>query len=118
MVETTEVAIIGGGAAGCAVAYYLARAGVRATIVEREGVASQASGFSAGGLNPLQGMDIPGPLAPLAMDSFQMHLDTWDELIEQSGVDFHPQQIHAVNVAFRESDMPELENHPQNLRVR
>ncbi|SVC99760.1 uncharacterized protein METZ01_LOCUS352614, partial [marine metagenome] len=27
MAETTEVAIIGGGAAGCAVAYYLAKSG-------------------------------------------------------------------------------------------
>ena len=110
MVETAEVVIIGGGAAGCSVAYYLAKVGVRATIVERERVASQASGFSAGGLNPLQGAGIPGPLASLAMDSFRKHLDTWEELIEQSGVDFHPQLIYAVNVAFQESDMPELED--------
>ena len=69
MAETSDVVVVGGGAAGCAVAYYLALAGVKATIVEQEGVATQASGFSAGGLNPLQGTGIPGPLGPLAGES-------------------------------------------------
>ena len=73
MADTSDVVIVGGGAAGCAVAYYLAKRGVRATIIEREGIASKASGFSAGGLNPLQGAVIPGPLGPLAIKSFRMH---------------------------------------------
>ena len=109
MAETSEVVIIGGGAAGCAVAYYLARAGVRVTIIEREGIASQASGFSAGGLNPLQGTAIPGPLGPLAMESFQIHQDMWDQLQDESGVDFHPEIIAMVRMAFYESELPELE---------
>ncbi len=109
MTETSEVAIVGGGAAGCAVAYYLAKSGVRATIIEREGIASQASGFSAGGLNPLQGAAIPGPLGPLAMESFQIHQDMWDQLQDESGVDFHPEIIAMVRVAFYESELPELE---------
>ena len=72
MTGTNDVVVVGGGAAGCSVAYYLALAGVKSTIVEREGIASQASGFSAGGLNPLQGTGIPGPLASVAMESFLM----------------------------------------------
>ena len=36
MVETSDVVIVGGGVAGCAVAYYLGLAGVKATIIERE----------------------------------------------------------------------------------
>ena len=42
-------------------------------IVERRGISSQASGFSAGGLNPLEGSCIPGPLSALAMASFKLH---------------------------------------------
>ncbi len=80
MAETSEVVIIGGGAAGCAVAYYLAKAGVKATVVERVGIGSQASGYSAGGLNPLQGAGIPGPLGSLYIESFQIHQDMWDQL--------------------------------------
>jgi len=41
MADTSDVVIIGGGAAGCAVAYYLAKRGVKATIIEREGIASK-----------------------------------------------------------------------------
>ena len=66
MTPTSHVAIIGGGAMGCATAYYLAKAGVSSTIIESEGIATQASGYNAGGLNPLQGAGIPGPLSDIA----------------------------------------------------
>jgi glycine oxidase len=110
MSETSEVVIVGGGVAGCATAYYLARAGVRATIIEREGVGTQASGYSAGGLNPLQGAGIPGPLAPLAIESFRMHLGLWAELKDRARVDYQGRIISLVKVAFTESDLPELQD--------
>ena len=109
MSEKTEVAIVGGGAAGCAVAYFLAQAGVEAAIIERAGVGSQASGYSAGGLNPLQGTAIPGPLGLLAIESFRMHLGMWDRLRIESGVDFSPETISLVHVALDESDLRELD---------
>ena len=108
MAETSDVVIIGGGAAGCAVAYYLGQAGVRATIIEREGIGSQASGYSAGGLNPLQGEGMPGPLGALALESFRLNLDMWDSLKSESGVDFHPRMVTVVRLAFEESEVPGL----------
>ena len=108
MAESSEVVVIGAGAAGCAAAFYLAGAGVRTTVVERQGVASYASGYSAGGLNPLQGAQIPGPLAPMAQASFEMHLGLWERLEEASGVDFHARRTGAVNVAFDEEDFAPL----------
>ena len=73
MTQIQDVVIVGGGAAGCAVAYYLAKAGVKSTIIERDGIAANASGYSAGGLNPLEGAGIPGPLGALAIRSYRMH---------------------------------------------
>jgi glycine/D-amino acid oxidase-like deaminating enzyme len=55
MPESSEVVVVGGGVAGCATAYYLSRAGVKVTLIEREGIGRQASGYSAGGVNPLHG---------------------------------------------------------------
>ena len=109
MDNATEVAVVGGGAAGCAVAYYLAKVGVKATIIERDAVGSKASGYSAGGLNPLQGAGIPGPLGPLAMESFRMHLEMREQLKGESDVDFQPQTVSMVRVAFAETELPELE---------
>src|SRR5437764_89043 len=90
-----HVVVIGAGAAGCATAYYLSAAGARVTIVEREGIGTQASGWSAGGINPLQG--IPEPLAAFAMASYRLHLELWPELQRLTGRDI---RAHVISVAF------------------
>ena len=108
MSETSDVAVIGGGVAACSVAYFLAAAGVKATLIEREGVGSQASGFSAGGLNPMQRAGSPGHLGPLAIESFRMHGTMWERLSGESGVDFASKTVSMVKVAFQESELPEL----------
>ena len=72
---------------GCATAYFLAKAGVQTTLIEREGVGSCASGFAAGLLNPLSGNGIPGPLEALAQESFRLHCQLADELEAETGMD-------------------------------
>ena len=109
MADTDEVVIVGGGVAGCAAAYYLAKAGVSVTILEREGIGMQASGNSAGGLNPLQGAGIPGPLGPLAIESFRMHETLWGPLHEESGVDFHVKTVSMIRLASDDSQIEELQ---------
>ena len=109
MAETADVAIIGGGAAGCSVAYYLAEAGVKSTIIEREGVGTQASGFAAGGLNPLTGAGIPGPLSKLAWESFRMHHGLAGELLERTGIDSQFRTVSAIHLAFEEGELPGLQ---------
>ena len=89
MTSRPDVVIVGGGILGCATAYFLAKEGVRSTILERESVASCASGFAAGLLNPLHGAGIPGPVEAFAWESFQLHLDLIDQLKEESGVNPH-----------------------------
>src|SRR5260370_1589372 len=68
MAGTTSsgVVIVGGGIVGMVTAYYLARAGVASVLVERDAIGSHASGFAYGGLSPVTGAGIPGPLAEMA----------------------------------------------------
>ena len=106
MSEVGHVAVIGGGAAGCACAYYLSAAGVRVTLVEGEGVAAKASGWSAGGINPLHG--IPAPLAALAMESFRLHLALWPELERLTGRALGARRIAMALVAPDETAIPPL----------
>ena len=109
MPESTDVAIIGGGAAGCAVAWYLAQAGLTSTIIEREGVASQASGYAAGGLNPLTGHGIPGPLADFAWESFQLHQHLYPELMALTEIDYQLRPTSEIMVTSNHSDIPGLQ---------
>ena len=105
--QTTDVAIIGGGIAGSAAAYYLAEQGVKATIIEREGIGAMASGYNAGGLNPLEGHGWP-QLRPLALQSFRLHQELWDALPGETGIDYHGRIASILKVALDESELPEL----------
>ena len=106
--HTTDVVIIGGGIAGCSAAYYLAQNGITSTIIEREDIASQASGYNAGGLNPLEGHGWPDPLLPMALQSFRLHQELWRQLPEETGIDYHGRFSSILKVAFAEDELPDL----------
>ena len=85
---TTRVVIIGGGIIGCTTAYYLTRAGISdVVIVERDHIASGASGYSAGILTPYSGSNDPGLLA-LSAASLELHAELTHELPEVTGIDY------------------------------
>lgn len=98
------IVVIGGGVAGCASAYYLAREGLPVTIVERESPAFGASGYAAGLLNPLTGTGVPGPMEAMSIFSYRMHLALWEELEEQSGVDFQAEPVPHLELLLTEED--------------
>ncbi len=106
--KATDVLIIGGGAAGAGAAYYLAQRGIKATILEREGIGSKASGYNAGGLNPLEGHGWPEPLQPMALQSFNLHKELWDSLPDKTGIDYHGRLSSIIKVALDESELQEL----------
>ncbi|MCY4475053.1 MAG: FAD-binding oxidoreductase [Chloroflexi bacterium] len=84
---SSRVVIVGGGIIGCATAYYLTRVGVSdVTVVERDEIASGASGYSAGILTPYSGSNDPGLLA-LSAASLELHARLADELPEVTGID-------------------------------
>ena len=70
--------ICGGGVIGAATAYFLARRGIAATVIERTGIACAASGKS-GGFLALDWCD-GTPLAPLARRSFALHAQLAQEI--------------------------------------
>jgi len=74
---TGEIAIIGGGVVGTSIAYHLAKRGACVTLIERDQLAAQASGASAGGVRQ-NGRD-PREL-PLAMAAIKRWHTLEDEL--------------------------------------
>ncbi|MFN8525248.1 MAG: FAD-dependent oxidoreductase [Chloroflexota bacterium] len=106
MVSGKHVVVIGGGAAGCAAAYYLARAGARVTLVERERIGSQASGWSAGGVNPISG--VPAPLRALAMASYRLHRELWPEIERGQAVSRPGRSTAMLFLAETEAELADL----------
>ena len=90
MAREAEILIIGGGIAGAATAFYLARHGRDAALVERGEIASEASGANAGQIGATGWGEMPDLGSYLTMGSLQlfkeMQLDLgYDIEFRQSG---------------------------------
>ncbi len=96
------VVIIGGGIVGCAAAYYLAKRGVRATLLERGEIGTEASGRNAGGVRAQsrQAAD-----RPLAMASIEL----WSTLSEALGADLEYRRGGNIRMASTDARMVQLE---------
>lgn len=68
MAVTAEVLVVGGGLHGCSVALHLARAGVAATVLEKDYVGRHASGVNAGGVRTLSRHLAEVPLALASLE--------------------------------------------------
>ncbi|HZO73265.1 MAG TPA: glycine oxidase ThiO [Ktedonobacteraceae bacterium] len=86
MQQETDVAIIGGGIIGCAIAYFLRRRGVKVMVFEKGAIGGQASGAAAGLLAPLGPLSGPGPLADLLLAGFAQLATIVPELEDATGL--------------------------------
>jgi sarcosine oxidase subunit beta len=104
--EATDVVVIGGGAIGTAVAYYLAKAGKSVTVVERRGVGQEASGANVGLVTLFSGHSFdepdPGPVYELTRAS----ADAYVTLGEELGVDIEYDRCGGVVFAETEDKLP------------
>jgi glycine oxidase len=103
------VVIVGGGIVGMAAAYYLAKAGVPAIVVERDAIGSHASGFAYGGLSPLTGAGIPGPLAQVAREGMRLHRELAESVVEETGIGIDFRMRPSLALAFTETEARRLQ---------
>lgn len=71
----TEILVIGGGIAGTSTAYHLAQHGYEVTLLERNEIASEASGLNAGTIWPTGWRSIPTLQSTLTMGSLEIFKD-------------------------------------------
>ncbi len=111
-----DVIVVGGGAVGTAIAYFLAREGVRVTLLEREDLASQASGAAAGMLAPICESSGEGAFFEFGLRSLEMMPALAAELLELSGVD--PQYVASgvLRVALSEAEALHLREQAARLQ--
>ncbi len=102
--NSTDVVVVGAGVVGAAAAYYLAKAGAKVAILDKDPIGEHASGLALGGLGPLSGAGIPNPIGGLCMESWRLHLELSQELPEESGDDYEFETGPSIAVAFNEED--------------
>lgn len=104
-----DIAIVGGGVVGCAIAYALARAGAgRIVVVDRGAIGAEASGAAAGVL-AVGGTRAPGgALFELRRASLALLPTLADDLREQTGIDAAYRQSGLLELAFDDAEAATL----------
>ena len=113
MAASPDVVVVGGGIAGCAAAYFLAREGAKVTLFEKDSVASHASGFAFGGILTKFGIEEGHPLYGLMHAADRLHAELGETLAGESGVDPEYRRKAAVFLAMSQ---PEAESYRQTYR--
>jgi glycine oxidase len=108
MAKTSDVVVLGGGVVGCAAAYFLAGEGLSVTVIERDSIASHASGFAYGGLTPVMGVYIDDPLVPLSRHADEIHAELAEVLPAETGVDTEYRDKPSLTLATSEAEIPEI----------
>src|SRR5215470_4092162 len=104
-----DVAIVGGGVMGCAVAYRLARRGAgRVVVLERSIPGAEASSAAAGILGAQSESGGAGPLLDLMLASRAAWPAFAAELREASGLDVGYWPCGAISVAFSAEEAERL----------
>lgn len=110
-VESVDTLVIGGGVAGSCVAYWLAREGIEAMVVERDDVNLQASGANAGSLHvQLLAFDftLGAPLGNRAADTLPLgpaSVALWQEIQRDTGQDLEVKVCGGLMLAESERDI-------------
>lgn len=98
---TTDVIIIGGGISGTAAAYNLAKRGVKVLLLERDDLASMASGWTLAGVRQSGRHPAELPLAKAA-------IRRWEHLHEELDADVEYRQDGNLRLALTEDDLPQI----------
>lgn len=116
-VKKADVMIIGAGVIGCAIAYFLGKAGVETVIIEKDSIGAHASGYAPGILNPQvaipEHVDI---MLPMTTKSLQLHKELYQPLLEETGIDYDFHQSALLTLAFTETEANEIMNRVEILK--
>ena len=100
MLDSADVVVIGAGVVGCSVAWYLAREGVKVTLLEREAIGSGASAHATGSLSLLGAEFSPGASFQMARASYAEFPQIVQELESATGIDLLYQRRPSLRLAL------------------
>jgi sarcosine oxidase subunit beta len=110
MPEKADVVIIGGGVMGCAIAYNLAREGLKPVVIEKSDIGGEASGANGGGVRQsarnLKEM-------PLAIESIQIY----GQLHEELGMDLEYTRKGNLRLCTSEEELETMRTSVENQKA-
>ena len=110
----SDIVIVGGGIVGAATSYYAHRRGATCTIVERDGIASHASGFAFGGLHPRVLTSTGSEMPQFARQSFEEHRVLHEQLQSDNVANSTWRKRISVALAFTSSEAEQLRTHKRD----
>ncbi len=114
---TYDVAVVGGGVVGCAVACELAGHGASVILLERERVGSGASSAAAGMLAPQSEAHPPEEWQQLLLAARAEHEPLAARLREETGVDVGYRRDGVLRIACTEAERRELQERAASQRA-
>ena len=110
MPEKADIVIIGGGVMGCAIAYNLAREGLKPVVIEKSDIGGEASGANGGGVRQsarnLKEM-------PLAIESIQIY----GQLHEELGMDLEYTREGNLRLCTSEEELETMRASVENQKA-
>jgi len=110
MPEKADAVIIGGGVMGCAIAYNLAREGLKPVVIEKSDIGGEASGANGGGVRQsarnLKEM-------PLAIESIQIY----GQLHEELGMDLEYVREGNLRLCTSEEELDTMRKSVENQKA-
>jgi len=115
--KKADVIVIGAGAIGCAIAYFLGKEGLKTIVVEQDSIGAHASGFAPGILSPL-GVALESMEAelPLIARSLKIHKELSQQLPAEAGIDYYFRQSALLKLAFTHTEAQGLNVEVDMLR--
>ena len=112
--ELKSVTVIGGGVIGCFITYRLALEGVPVTLIERDHPGVEASGRSAGNVQPSSEMygDLEAELGAKSLSLYRRFLPA---IKEKTSIDLQDHDVEYLYVAFDDQDTPRIRGLINNL---
>lgn len=104
-----DVVVVGGGVIGCCIVYYLAQAGASVTLLERDRLASGASGVAAGMLAPQVEAPFADAFFEVALAGRAEHAPLAEQLLDEVGLDVEYRRTGILRVARTESERVDLQ---------
>jgi len=119
MARKPDVVIVGAGVMGCSAAYWLSKEGYKVLVLEKDAIASGASGMSpamleAAGPGALEGEK--DELSELTCLGFRLHQELACVLPQESGIDIGYRETPTIVLAFSAEEVESLKPQPSALR--